>query len=578
MENSDLARIFSEIADLLEIKGEDHFRIRSYRNAALVIEGHTESLRRLYEAEGEKALTGIHGIGDRIRAKVIEAITTGSCAFLEDLKKELPAGVLDLLSVSGVGPKKAALFFKELGIKSLDDLEAAAKAGTLKTLSGIGAVTEARILKSIQTIRTSTGKFKLSVAMQYADAFVSYLLKVPGVERVEPAGSLRRWKETVGDLDLLVICKKPVSVMEAFAAFPDVREVIAKGETRSAVVLATGLQVDLRVMAKKSFGAALQYFTGSKAHNVELRDRAKRMGLKVNEYGVFDSREKMVAGTSEEDLYRIVGLAYIMPEMREGRGEIEAAASGRLPAVVEAADIKGDLHVHTDESDGGNTLAEMAGAAINLGYEYIAVTDHSRAVGVAHGLDEKRLMAQIIAIDAFNESLKKNGRRFTVLKGSEVDIRADGTLDHPDSVIERLDCVVAAVHSGFQMKRPDMTRRIIKALETGRVNILAHPTGRLINEREAYEVDIEAVMEAAKKTGTALELNSYPDRLDLNDIHCALAREKGLLVAISTDAHSISHFGNICFGIHTAARGWLEKKDVLNARPLRKLMEILRKR
>lgn len=578
MENSDLARLFSEIADLLEIKGGDHFRIRSYRNAALAIEGHPESLRGLFETGGEKALTGIHGIGESIRAKVIEAITTGSCRYLEELKKELPAGLLELLSVSGVGPKKAALFFKELGIKGLDDLEAAAKAGTLRALHGMGEVTEARILRSIQSIRTAAGKFKLSVAMQYSDAFVSYLLRVPGVERVEPAGSLRRWKETVGDLDLLVICKDPLPVMEAFTAHPDVREVLARGETRSAVVLATGLQVDLRVMEKKSFGAALQYFTGSKAHNVELRDRAKRMGLKVNEYGVFDSSERMVAGASEEELYKAVGLPLIRPEMREGRGEIEAALAGRLPRLIEAADIKGDLHVHTDESDGGNSLSEMAEAAINLGYEYIAVTDHSKAVGVAHGLDEKRAMAQIDMIEALNERLKRRGTGFTVLKGAEVDIRSDGTLDHPDSLLERLDCVVAAVHSGFQMKRADMTRRIMKALETGRVNILAHPTGRLINEREAYEVDIEAVMETAKNTGTALELNSYPDRLDLNDVHCALAREKGLLVAISTDAHSVSHFGNIRFGIHTAARGWLEKKDVLNARPLKKLMEILRKR
>lgn len=577
MENSDLARLFAEIADLLEIKGADHFRIRSYRNAALAIEGHPESLRGLFEAGGEKALTGLHGIGESIRAKVIEAITTGSCRYLEELKKELPSGVLDLLRVSGIGPKKAALFFKELGIKGLDDLEAAAKAGTLRALHGMGEVTEARILRSIQSIRTAAGKFKLSVAMQYSEAFVSYLSRVPGVERVEPAGSLRRWKETVGDLDLLVICKDSVSVMEAFTAHPDVREVLARGETRSAVVLATGLQVDLRVMEKKSFGAALQYFTGSKAHNVELRDRAKRMGLKVNEYGVFDSSERMVAGASEEGLYKAVGLPFILPELREGRGELKAALAGRLPRLIEAADIRGDLHVHTDESDGGDSLYEMAEAAIRLGYEYIAVTDHSKAVGVAHGLDERRALAQINMIDAFNERLKKRAVGFTVLKGAEVDIRADGTLDHPDSVLDRLDCVVAAVHSGFQMKRADMTRRIMKALETGKVNILAHPTGRLINDREAYEVDIEAVMDAAKKTNTALELNSYPDRLDLNDVHCALAREKGLLVAISTDAHSVSHFGNIRFGIHTAARGWLEKKDVLNARPLKKLMEILRK-
>lgn len=577
MENSDLARLLSEIADLLEVKGADHFRIRSYRNAALVIEGHPESLRGLYESGGQAALTGIHGIGESIRAKVIEALTTGACGFLEELKNELSPGILDLLRVSGIGPKKAGLFFKELGIKGLDDLEAAAKAGTLQTLPGIGAATEARILRSIHTIRRLEGKFKLSVVMQYADAFVSYLKKIDGVKMVEPVGSLRRWKETVGDLDILVICKDPEPVMEAFTTHPEVREVLAHGQTRSAVVLHSGLQVDIRVMAAQSFGAARLYFTGSKAHNVELRERAKRMGLKVSEYGVFDSRERMVVGATEEGMYKALGLPFIAPELREGRGEIEAALAQRLPRLIEPSDIRGDLHVHTDESDGGDTLSAMIEAAINLGYEYIAVTDHSKAVGVAHGLDERRVMAQIDRIDAVNERLKRRGAGFTVLKGAEVDIRADGSLDHPDSVLERLDCVVAAVHSGFQMKRSAMTGRIIKALETGRVNILAHPTGRLINEREAYEVDIEAVMDAAKKTGTALELNSHPDRLDLNDIHCAMAREKGIMVAISTDAHSVSHYANIRFGIHTAARGWLEKKDVLNARPLKKLLEILKK-
>lgn len=578
MENSDLARFFNEIADLLEIKGSDPFRIRSYRYAALVIEGHPESLRGLFASGGEKALTGIHGIGESIRAKVIEAITTGSCGYLEELKKELPAGVLELLRVSGIGPKKAALFFKELGITGIDDLEAAAKAGLLKTLRGMGPATEARILKSIHTIRRSTGRFKLQTAMQYADAFSSYLNKVPGVCRVEPVGSLRRWKETVGDIDLLVISSDHLPVTEAFVSHPDVSEVLAKGETRSSVILKAGLQVDIRVIKEESFGAAFVYFTGSKAHNVELRERASRMGLKVNEYGVFDSSEKLVAGASEEDLYRVLGLPFIIPELREGRGEIEAGVAGSLPRVVEIGDIKGDLHVHTNESDGGDPLSEMAEGAIKLGYEYIAVTDHSKAVGVAHGLDEKRAMAQITAIEAYNEGLKRLGIGFTVLKGAEVDIRADGTLDHPDSVLDRLDCVVAAVHSGIQLKRAVMTGRIVKALETGRVNILAHPTGRLINERDGYEVDIERVMEAAKKTGTALELNSYPDRLDLNDIHCLMAKEKGILVAISTDAHSAGHYGNIRFGVHTAARGWLEKKDVLNARPLKKLLEILKKR
>lgn len=578
MENNEIAKVFYEIADLLEIKGGDHFRIRSYRNAGLVVEGLPESLKALYAEQGAEGLEGIPGVGESTRAKIIEMLTTGGCAYHRELLGEMPSGMLDIIKVSGVGPKKAALLHKELEINTLDELEKAAESGRIRDLPGFGEVSELKILKGIKDLRSRTTRFKLSTALSYAESFREYLLQVPGIFDIAPSGSLRRWRESVGDLDILTTCKDPVAVMERFVRHPDVKEVLSKGGTKATVVLKTGLQVDVRVLEKKSFGAALQYFTGSKAHNVALRDRAKRMGLKISEYGVFREKgEVWIAGEKEEDVYRSVGLPWIPPELRENRGEIEAALEGRLPAGLEFDDIRGDLHVHTKESDGAYTLEKMAEKAMQMGYEYMAVTDHSKAVGIARGLDETRLSAQMDAIDGFNAVLKRQRKKFRVLKGSEVDIRADGTLDHPEGVLKKLECVVASVHSGFGMGTDEMTARVIKAIRTGYVNIIAHPTGRLIGEREPYQIDLAKVMEEAKKYQVCMELNSYPDRLDLNDVNCMLAKEKGVLVAISTDAHSIRHLDNIIYGIHTAKRGWLEKKDVLNTRPLKELLKILRK-
>ncbi|MBI5643187.1 MAG: DNA polymerase/3'-5' exonuclease PolX [Deltaproteobacteria bacterium] len=578
MENPDIARIFYEIADLLEIKGEDMFRIRSYRNAGLVIEGLSESLRMLYEKGGEDGLTGIPGIGVSIRAKIVEILTTGKCKHHQELLQELPHGMLEIIKVSGVGPKKAALLYKQLGVATVDDLELAAREERIRNLHGFGEVSERKILKGITDLKSMSRKVKLSDALNYAERFKEFIRSVPGIYDIVPAGSLRRWKEEVGDLDILTTCSNPSAVMDRFLTHPDIKEVLSKGETKSTVVLKSGLQVDLRVLERKSFGAALQYFTGSKAHNVALRDRAKRMGLKISEYGVFKEKgEKWVAGRNEEDVYKAVGLPWIPPELREMRGEIEAAEEGRLPAELQVKDIKGDLHVHTKESDGGYTLEAMAEAAMKMGYEYISVTDHSKAVGIARGLDEGRILAQIEAVDEFNKNLKKKGEKFRVLKGTEVDIRGDGTLDHPDRVLTKLDCVVASVHSGFKMTQGEMTARIIKAIGTGRINILAHPTGRLIGERPPYDVDMNAVMDEAKKYNVALELNSYPERLDLNDIHCRLAKDKGVRIAVSTDAHSIHHLNNIIYGVHTARRGWLEREDIINTRPLKELMRFLKK-
>lgn len=577
MENPDIARIFNEIADLLEIKGEDRFRIRSYRNAAMVIEGLTESLRALYE-KGARNLEGIPGIGKSMREKIIEMLTVGRCAFHDELLSELPVGIFEMLRVSGIGPKKAMLLYHELGIAGIEDLEKAATAHKLHSLPGMGEKSEQNILKAIQDLKLISSRINLAAGKAYAESFISRLKKVRGVSKVEAAGSLRRWKDSIGDIDILCITDNPEDAINAFTSHPDVKDVVSMGETKSTVILKTGIQVDLRVFEKGVFGAAMQHFTGSKAHNVAMRDMAKRLGIKISEYGVFkEPGDKWMAGLKEEDVYKSVGLLWIPPELRENRGEIEAALEGRLPELLELTDIKGDLHAHTLDSDGSATLVDMAASAMARGYDYLAITDHSKALGVAHGLDEKRMMAQMDAIDAFNAVLEKAGTVFRLLKGAEVDIRADGTLDHTEAVLKRLDCVVGAVHSGFNMTMEGMTARIISGIRSGYVNILAHPTGRLIGVREPYKLDMEAVMTEAKLHNVCLELNSYPERLDMNDVHCRMAKERGILVAVSTDSHSTAHLGNIVYGIHTARRGWLEKKDVLNTRGLKELLKILRK-
>lgn len=577
LENAEIAKVFFEIADLLEIKGGDTFRIRSYRNAAMVVEGLPESLKTLYAGGGEDGLKGIPGIGESTRNKIIELLTTGSCSYHRELLGEMPHGMLEMIKVSGLGPKKAAALHKELGISDLAGLERAAEAGLIRGIRGFGEATEQKILRGIREMKTRSRQFKLSAVVPYERSFTKYIREVPGVTKIAPSGSYRRWKETVGDLDILVTCSDARAVMDHFVRHPDIAEVVSKGETKSTVVLASGLQVDIRALDERSFGSALQYFTGSKAHNVALRERARRMGLKISEYGVFREKgEVWIAGESEEDVYGAVGLPWIPPELRENRGEIEAAEEGSLPRLVERADIKGDLHVHTKESDGTYTLDQMAEAAMKMGYEYMAVTDHSKAVGIARGLDEARLNAQIRAVDEFNDRMKRQRKRFRALKATEVDIKADGSLDHPERALRKLDCVVASVHSGFRMEMKEMTARVIKAVRTGLVNIIGHPTGRLIGEREPYQIDLEKVMDEAKRHGVALELNAYPDRLDLNDVHCLLARQKGVMVAVSTDSHSIHHLENIAYGIHTARRGWLEKKDVLNAKPLKELMKVLK--
>lgn len=571
MENKGIADIFSEIADILDIQGENPFRIRSYRNAARTLEDFGQSIQSLVQA-GQN-LEEIPGIGKSSREKIEEIISTGKCQFLEELRTKVPQGLTDLLKLEGLGPKKVKTLYHELAVDSIDRLEKAARAGKLRDLPGMGIKTEEKILKSIDQYRSGIGRFKLSVGFIYAMALLEHLRVVPGVKQLDVAGSFRRRRETIGDLDILAICGKACPVMKKFTGYGDVAEVLSQGETKSSVRLTCGLQVDLRVLEPKSYGAALHYFTGSKAHNIAVRERAQKQGLKVSEYGVFRAKdEKWLSGAKEEEVFAAVGLPFIPPELREDRGEIPAAEAGRLPKLIEISDIRGDLQMHTSATDGKHTIEEMAGKAKELGYSYVAITDHSKAVRVAGGLDEKALAKHLREIEKANQ--KNVGIR--ILKGVEVDVLADGSLDLKDEILKECDVVLASVHSRFNMEEEEMTRRIIKAIKNPNVDILAHPTGRLILEREPYKVNLKEIIQAAIDYGVGLEINAYPDRLDLKDVDARLARDMGAKLSISTDAHSTQQLEVMKFGIFTARRGWIEAKDVINTLPLEGLLKALR--
>jgi len=572
MENKQIADFFTRIADLLEIQGENPFRIRSYRNAARILADMSDSLDEMVKTGRD--LEEIPGIGEGISKKIIEIVQTGKLKFLNEQMAKVPAGLPELLRVEGLGPKKAKLFYDNLGIDTLDKLEEAAKAGKLRELDGMGAKSEEKLLKGIQNLRRGLGRFKLSVGISYAEALVQYLKGVKGVKRLEPSGSLRRRCETIGDLDILVTCDKNSPVMEKFTTYSDVEEVIAKGETKSSVRLGCELQVDVRVLETGSFGSGLQYFTGSKAHNIAMRSRANDRGLKLSEYGVFEiSTEKKVVGKEEEDVYEVLGLPLIPPELREDRGEIEAAEKGKLPKLIEPSDIRGDLQMHTKASDGKDDIADMVEAARQLGYEYIAITEHSKAVRIANGLDERRLAAHLKEIDKINARLSG----FRVLKGIEVDILADGRLDLSDDILKECEVVIASVHSRFAMEEKEMTERIVLALKNQNVNFLGHPTGRLILEREPYKVDLKEVIRAAVDNNVCIEINAYPDRLDLRDVDAKMAKEMGAKLCISTDAHSKFQLELMKYGVFTARRAWLEAKDVLNTLPLTGLLKAVGK-
>lgn len=570
MKNSQIAKIFTEIAELLELKGENVFRIRAYRRAAQNIDGLSKDVATLSDEE----LTALPGIGKDLAGKIREYLETGKVSKHEELKREIPEGVLELLRIPGVGPKKARLFYDTFEIKSVGELETAIRMGRLKGMPGIQAKTIDNILKGIDLLRRGSDRMPLGRILPLAQSIIDRLRETAPVDRIEVAGSLRRMKETVKDIDILITSRDPERVMDIFVKLPQVERILAQGATRSSIIAENGVQVDVRVVDEDSFGAALQYFTGSKQHNIKLREMAVRAGLKLNEYGVFkEPEEKKIGGRTEEEVYAALNLPWIPPELREDMGEIEAAASGRLPRLVSIEDIRGDLHVHTNWSDGSHDLYTLIEAARKKNYEYIAITDHTRGMGIAHGLDEKRLVEEIRLIDAANARLTG----FKVLKGTEIDIRSDGSLDLPDSILAGLDIVVASIHSGFKQPREQITKRLISAIRNPCVSVIAHPTGRLIGERDAYDLDMDAVLKEAARHGVAMEINAYPFRLDLNDQHLRLAREYGVMLVISTDAHTTNQFDYMPYGISMARRGWVEKKDVLNTLPYEQLIKRLRK-
>lgn len=559
--NSDIARSLEKLADLIELEGGNPFRIRAYRTAARVVGELPRNVLAMTTA-GED-LAELPGIGKDLAGKIETLAETGHIAVLDEMEKKTPPGLLALLDVPGLGPKRVRIIYDHLGIRSLSDLATAAKSGKIRGLPGFGEKTEQRILQEAEKRAGAAARIKRPVAEDVAEPLLRYIRGAEGVKEGAIAGSYRRRKETVGDLDIVVAATRGPEVIERFVAYEDVAQILARGPTRSSVVLRNGMQVDLRVVSAANYGAALMYFTGSKAHNIALRGIAAARGLKLNEYGLFDGTRR-VAGRTEEEVYRVFALPYIEPELREDHGEIEAARQGRLPHLVTLADIRGDLHVHTSESDGRASLSDMVKAARTRGYAYMAISDHSKRVTVAHGLDAKRLARQSDKIARLNETLSD----FTVLRSVEVDILEDGSLDLPNEALAGLDFAVGAIHSAFDLPRDKQTSRLLKAMDNPHVAVLAHPTGRLIEQRGAYDLDIERVLAGARERGCALEVNGQPDRLDLNEWHCRLAKEMGVKLVLSTDAHSVAELGFMRYAVDQARRGWLESDNILNTRDL----------
>ncbi|MDI6731335.1 MAG: DNA polymerase/3'-5' exonuclease PolX [Candidatus Margulisbacteria bacterium] len=571
MLNQELADIFLNIAELLELKADNLFKIRAYEKAARNIESLNHDIGEIYKSGGIKALENIPGVGAHTALKIEEYLNTGKIKAFNALKHEFPNNFLKLVEIPGMGPKTAILLYKKLGIDSPEKLEKAIKAGKLKDIPGMGAKKEENILRGIELKKKVHGRFLLDVATSHAELLVEELSKLKVADKILPCGSLRRGKETIGDIDLLVVSSHPARVMDAFVGISAVKDVLAKGETKSSVILQNGMQADLRVVEEKSFGAAAHYFTGCKEHNIHLRQLAQQTGWKVSEYGIF-RKDKQIGGETEEEMFSKFGFQFIPPELREMRGEFEAAAKGKIPDLIELKDIKGDLHLHTTASDGANTIEEMARAVKALGYEYILITDHSPSTRVAKGFSAAKLLQQIKEVRA----AEKNVAGIRILAGSEVDIKPDGSLDYPDEILKQLDLVIIAVHSSFKMPEEKMTNRIIKAMQNKYANIFTHPTGRLIGEREGYAIDMEKVLQAAKENNVAMEINAHPKRLDLTDVHCMRAKELGVKLVINTDAHSTDQLQLMKYGVITARRGWLEAKDVLNTYSLTRLLQSLK--
>ncbi|MFH0737255.1 MAG: DNA polymerase/3'-5' exonuclease PolX [Candidatus Micrarchaeota archaeon] len=572
--NEEIARVLFAIAEFLEMQGIP-FKPKAYEKAGRTVEGLPEEASAIYLKGGRKALLELPGIGENIAKKIEELIQTGKLAYYEDLKKGSKIDIEGLMAVPGLGPKRIMLLKEKLGIRDVEGLKKAALSHRIREIPGLGATVEENILKGIELVKGGEKRFILGYIEPLAMEIRGRIAGLKSVKKVEIAGSFRRRKETVGDLDFLIISDKPDEVMDFVVSMPEVKDVIAKGKTRSAVRLKDGLQIDFRVLADDEFGSALQYFSGSKEHNVVLRRMANAKGLTLSEYGLFTIKgKKWVAGKTEGDIYSKLGLRYIEPELRENSGEIEAAQKGKLPDLVDVADVLGDLQTQTSWSDGNHSIEEMAKAAIGLGYDFLAITDHGgSALPVAHALDEKRLLEQGKEIDRLNDKLD-----IRILKGTEVDITKDGKLALSKKALENLDFVLAAVHSGFKSSGKEMTKRITDAIESYPIHSFAHPTGRVINKREPYALDLEALFDCCKKTGTFLEIDGHPERMDLNDIHARAAKEAGCRFTLSTDAHDKSHLSYMRYAVAIARRGWLEAKDILNTYPIDRIEKELAKR
>ena len=567
--NDDVARVLTEFADLLAIVADDPFKPRAYEKAARAIGGFPDELRDLDDA----GIRAIPNVGKSIAEKVRSVLETGTFRELEELRAQVPSGVRSMTAIPGFGPKKAMVVYQELGIDGLEELVAAARDGRLRGLKGFSAKTEENVLQAVQRAQRDTGRVTIDVAMGVAEALLERLRTITDVRRAELAGSLRRMAETIGDVDLLVASASPAPIMDAFTGYDDVERILARGETRSSVVTRSGLQVDLRVIPEEAWGAAMIYFTGSKAHNVRIREMAVRKGLKLNEYGLFQVQtDELIAAASEGDVYERLGLPFIEPTLREDRGEIEAALAGELPQVVTVKQMRGDLHTHTDLTDGVATLEQMLAAAAAKRYAYYAVTDHAPNLAMQRMTDEK-MLAQRAKLRALQDRYP----RMILLHGTELNIDPDGAVDWPASFLEGFDLTVASIHSHFNQSREAMTRRMIRAMENPHVNVVGHPTTRKIGRRDPVDLDLDAVFEAAARTGTALEIDAYPDRLDLRDEHVRRARRYGARFSIDTDAHAVGHLDAMRYGVGVAQRGWLTKDDVIDAWPLTKLRRFLRK-
>jgi DNA polymerase (family 10) len=575
MNNGEISGILREIGEYLQMREESIFKVKAYEKAAESIASLLEEVADIYKKGGVYALKEISGVGQTIAEKIAELLETGHLRYYAKLKKETPVRLSELTRVEGLGPKSILRLYKELGVRNLKQLEEAAKKGKIKGLKGFGEKSEENILRGVAFIKKSGGRFILGAMMPMIEEIKERLQKIKGVKKIVVAGSVRRGKETIGDVDMLVVSENSRPIMDYFVAMPEVIRIYAHGGTKSSIRIGAGIDVDLRVVPEKSYGAALNYFTGSKEHNIALRQIAIDKGYKLSEYGLFKGK-KPIAGKNEEEIYRALGLDYIEPELREMTGEIAAANNHQLPKLIGRNDLRGDLQVQTNWSDGAHSIAEMAQAAVVAGLEYMVVTDHSKRLAMANGLDAKRVLQQIKEIEEINENLKLRGSNFRILKGSECDILKNGDLDLADEILEKLDVVGASIHSYFNLSRPEQTERLKKAMANPHVDIIFHPTGRIINKRPPCDLDIEEIIKMAGETGTILEINAFPDRSDLKDDYIKKCVQSGVKMAVNSDSHSVNHFSMLKYGIVQARRGWAKKSDIINAWPLEKMLSMLK--